>query len=108
MTDDEVIAALATREGWSWTGRDWKKQLGPDKDGWESVIFAEAMPYLTSRDALAPVLEKLTLTEKSRLDNALGWLFWDNKDVYNQNVWPLTLPPSTLAHLIAEAIKEGG
>lgn len=110
MTDKEVIVLLAARDGWTWDGDFWNKVFPPDKDGWtrSAALLQHMMShYLASRDSLASVLEKLTPTEKSRLDNKLGWLFWNGKDVYNQNVWPLTLSPATLAHAIAEAIKEG-
>lgn len=89
LTDEEVVGVLAERDGWTSGVLRWlPRTRWPD--------------YLESRDALAPVLEKLTPEEWKRLG---GYLPWPEDGVKTYRHL-LTIPPRDLAHAIAEAIRQ--
>lgn len=115
MTDEQVVRVLAEREGWKYSSipadggcYGWVSPRG----GFPQEVTA--LPnYLNSRDALAPVLEKLTEGEKERLHSLVYLEYLKlNPDKLASVFWGalvthflLTIPPSTLARAIAEAIE---
>lgn len=105
MTDEQIVRTLAEREGWRWNERHSMFDRYLDRGGWTTGEHRKSLDYLHSRDALAPVLAKMTPEEwddlflrllgKHRCASAM-WTFRN----------ALTLPPPTLARLMAEAIAE--
>jgi hypothetical protein len=111
LTDEEVIEILARREKWEigYLSPSGRTIMGKRTDENE---YEERMPftfrYLTSRDALAPILEGLKPDEWSKL---FGELNWCGKVSIDDVYWKimqsiLTLPPRDLAHSIARVIKD--
>jgi hypothetical protein len=113
MTDDEVIRILIAKLGWSPEKREYAGTLNVSGWGRNKHLpppgHVSLYPFsflITSRDALAPVMEKLTNEEWDRFmyricGNAEGarWLSFE------QLRYVLSQPPNRIAHAIAEAIK---
>lgn len=119
LTDAQVVEILAKQEG---VGRHLHCVAGPTREhykcGYCALMFVGVRdelcekrpkpPYLTSRDALAPVLAGLsedewfelvsTLSEESQFDDA---------SEVEMAKWLLTLPPADLARAIASVLQEG-
>jgi hypothetical protein len=89
MTEQQVIERLA--------GRLDRRHL--------SIVYSD---FLTSRDALAPVLEGLSEGEWYRLVKHLAATNLSLRCVSKQHSFPtlLTMPPRDLAFAIAEALEE--
>lgn len=123
LTDAEVVRVLATREGWSF-------KLSPDisddsVDGWiytsptgnSGLWFLDKgitdwqrrFNYLTSRDALAPILASLTDREWDELELILApQLASAGQRAIDLLKFVFLLPPNKLARCVAQAIGEAG
>ncbi len=105
MTDEQVIEKLAKRMGWSdlhfsSTFGDW---YGNHPDYGERGRCS--MPrWVESRDALAPVLEKLSEEEWTQLGSNLQAGYASLIDSVGEFKFLLALSPRDLAHAIAEAM----
>jgi len=117
MTDEEVIKVIAKRMGWKQI--EAKDHLDSMKIyvGWwtDGQQLLRKPPFdITSRDALAPVLAGLTDREWERLVSKIEWnhpTLMPTEDSpmlqrYKCIRHVLTLPPSQLAHAIAESISK--
>lgn len=111
--EEQIVRTLAEREGWTTV----RPLVGvPGFSG----VFEAAGPYyqdlpdyLHSRDALALVMEKMTPEEWDKLNDALCFAHLsDLASRSTKSIRPvqfyLTLPPATLARLVAEAIVACG
>lgn len=103
LNDERVVRVLAEREGWTFCSDGWWR--GP------TGLAVEKPSYLTSKDALAPVLEGLSEEEMKQLTQLL----------YRQSMagihsspmlaymkltrYLLTIPARDLAHAVAKVIK---
>jgi hypothetical protein len=102
LTDEEVIEILARREKWEigYLSPSGRTIMGKRTDENE---YEERMPftfrYLTSRDALAPILGGLKPDEWSKL-------FGELNRCGKVSIEILTMPPRDLAHAIARVIKD--
>lgn len=100
LSDEQVVLALMKREGL----RDLIEIKQP--------LRSELRPrYLTSKDALSPVLAGLSKEEWIKLDPILSGEVWavQHQSTKTLMTWfeaVLTLPPRTLAHAIASALGE--
>lgn len=134
LTDEQVVRVLAERDGWFlWQEvrgltkfttlqvvlkdrEPWRRVQNHEEAkqrytllkwadyDWRKVINAGQLPnYLTSLDALRPVLATLTEHEWSELAWALKSEREQTEMMTTQ--FYLTLPPSKLAHAIAEVLK---
>jgi hypothetical protein len=103
LDDATVVRKLAERGGWI-----------HDKDGdwWEGPSGLPALSppdYLTSRDALAPILAGLSDDEWDRLAiNVLPRVYHEKHPLRPVSVsrFLLTLPPRDLAYAIAEVLDK--
>lgn len=115
MTNDETMRVLAERDGWTRgdievpSFEDSSKKV--KRERWFSPIgYPSSVPpnYLESRDALFPVLEKLTVDEWRNLLGLLSTILPFGSET--NPCYPLrkfaTMPPQTLAPLVARAIVE--
>lgn len=102
MSDGEVIETLAGRDGWE---RKWSSGIRV-LAWWKAGLTSDKFPlYLTSRDALAPVLQTMSLQEQMNLDVIILDKRRRSDSLLKSAAWLLTLPPRDLAHAIAEAIQ---
>lgn len=101
MNDEEVVRVLAEREGWTtvdcWCGCGAKQMSRDGKRAWPGKLPTN---YLTSRDALQPVMEKLTQDEWRRL----SWRIVPVASARGIARRLLSIPPRDLANAIAEAM----
>lgn len=128
LTDEQVVRTLAERVGWTYLDgveHEWNAQFGSTatlvtspsgKREWrwgkhsqtEQGCFEHEPPFLTSRDALMPVLAALTKEERHR---ALLYLCDGRWPFIYDELWALlAVSPRDLAHAVAAAIqreKEG-
>lgn len=112
LTEAEVVRVLAEREGLPIdvcmcgdTERGSAHRAPFGDHGFSPM--AETPPYLTSRDALVPVLEKLTDREWDTLWSLLSIRYNHSNISPSWTQWLLTFPPRNLASAIAEAIEKG-
>lgn len=125
LTEEQVVRVLANRDGKG--QHDWSKGLGSDDNpqiGFiaqcnvcminadeaganELCLLAEVPPYLTSRDALAPILAGLSVGEKQALLHKLVFELQDeNASTHSLLYWRLiTLPARDLAFAIAAVLQ---
>lgn len=107
LTDEQVTRVLAERDGFTEV-YDWRPGFGTYKD---RGCHARIPPYLTSRDALAPVLEGLTVDEQCELDTLIWDKMWRKQGpLLRSATWLLTMPARDLAHAVAAVLgqdKEG-
>lgn len=104
LTDEQVIEVLAKREGYEHAGGGWYQNEQMRRVG---AMTRNLPPYLTSRDALAGVLEKLTVPEWCALDENLREDYQNREfRIWAFSHWLLTIPPSTLARAIAGVISK--
>ena len=120
MTDQEIITLLAKREGFKWEAwtqnlegtRQWALRKG---DVTREFRFAICEPiiasainipaYLTSRDALSPIIAGLNEEEKVVLAEMLKRRFSTRKNANCLYVpWLLNMRARDLAEAIAEVI----
>lgn len=118
LSDEEVVEVLARRMGWtnlkrSALGRGW---YGTHEEYCCGNERASLPYYLTSRDALDPVLAGLSEEEWTKLHRLIVELSWqdhsgvkptDRHRAFFNSKWLVTIPPSILARAIASVIKEG-
>ncbi len=98
MNSTQVVELLARREGFEYALN------GPTNEHvwWAGDHIVNLPHYLTSIDALQPVLATLTKEEWNSLRNTLY-----DADVLNWNEY-LTIKPELLALCIAKAIEKKG
>ena len=105
MTDSEVIETLAEREGWTNISAPYQRN-----SFWGNIgtrPHRRIVPsYLTSRDAIQPVLAGMSWDERKQLTLKLQQMCKDTvfTDV-DATMFLLTLPPTDLARAVAEVLK---
>jgi hypothetical protein len=107
MTEQQVIERLANRLGFKPCSDNpgvFEMQHATPQYGMKAS-FSHMSDLLTSRDALAPVLEGLILEEQRRLAWRLELTIPDDCEK-PLALHVLTLPPRDLAFAIAEALEE--
>lgn len=110
LTDEQVVRVLAEREGWEFNLLDDLVRFAVIQNqvtGRVQYVYIEELPklfpYLTSRDALAPVLAGLGEEEKQRLLEAINR---QSKTSWEAMWKTLTLPPADLARAVASVLVE--
>lgn len=112
LTDEQVVRVLAERDGYTNIVWDWFDSHTAWKDWtWErnGVCGHGLSKYLTSRDALTPVLEGLSPEEWQRLIDAIAPHMETNGGSEEwQNAKALfTMPARNLAHAVASVLMAG-
>lgn len=104
LSDEQVVRVLALRDGFTEV-YDWKPGFGTYKD---RGCHARIPPYLTSRDALTPVLEGLSEEEWHTLANQLFDMNARDTgpDDHNYERYLLTMPARDLAHAVAAVLTK--
>lgn len=108
MTDDQVIRKLAEREGWQRPAECNRVPPHSWMSPHDGCCYTELPAYLSSRDAVAPVLAKLTPGRWRKLTYKLADIA-SKRDIADADDvelvrFLLTLPAADLARAIAEVL----
>lgn len=85
MTPEDKIKAIAELDGWSDISWPFGTAFtGQGKPPHLNANLTPLLPYLTSRDAIVPVIEKHPLEVKRKVVHIVSDLFYSSKDEKNQ------------------------
>lgn len=103
MTDNELTIECARLDGWEYDNDPHSPEYVKHNVG---VIFKRLPPYLTSRDAIIPVIEKNIKPDAEY--NSLWWEFFNALDEQDKNEFNNTsylfAPPRQLAIALIKAV----